>query len=128
MLQRVGNDGYGKTDAAKSSAAEDRAAVNWEWLHEMAEPLYSAGYLLPKAEFIDGTHIKTSANTNKQGEVVIPTAFRRYAQELMEEVNADREVHRKVPFDVEEPPKFSGKKHRDNTACVKSIPLTIPLF
>ena len=82
MLQRVGNDGYGKTDAAKSSAAEDRAAVNWERLYEMAEPLYSAGCLLPKAEFIAGTHIKASANTNKQIKVVIPTAFRRYAQEL----------------------------------------------
>ena len=52
-----------------------------------------AGYLSPKAVFIDGTHIKANANTKKQMKEQIPAAARHYAKELMEEVNADREAH-----------------------------------
>ena len=58
-----------------------------------------AGYLSPKAVFIDGTHIKANANTKKQMKEQIPAAARHYAKELMEEVNADREAHGKKPFD-----------------------------
>lgn len=64
-------------------------------LEEVAE----AGYLSPKAAFIDGTHIKANANTKKQVKVQIPTASKHYAKELMEEVNADREAHGKRAFD-----------------------------
>ena len=55
-------------------------------LEEVAE----AGYLSPRAVFIDGTHIKANANTKKQVKVQIPAASKHYARELMEEVNADR--------------------------------------
>ena len=58
-----------------------------------------AGYLSPKAVFIDGTHIKANANTKKQMKEQIPAAARHYTKELMEEVNADREAHGKKPFD-----------------------------
>ena len=58
-----------------------------------------AGYLSPKAVFIDGTHIKANANTKKQMKEQIPAVARHYAKELMEEVNADREAHDKKPFD-----------------------------
>ena len=58
-----------------------------------------AGYLSPKAVFIDGTHIKANANTKKQVKEQVPAAARHYAKELMEEVNADREAHGKKPFD-----------------------------
>ena len=58
-----------------------------------------AGYLSPKAVFIDGTHIKANANTKKQMKEQIPATARHYAKELMEEVNADREAHGKKPFD-----------------------------
>ena len=57
-----------------------------------------AGYLSPKAVFIDGTHIKANANTKKQMKEQIPAAARHYAKELMEEVNADREAHGKKPL------------------------------
>ena len=49
----------------------------------------NAGYLSPKAVFIDGTHIKANANTKKQVKEQVPAAARHYAKELMEEVNAD---------------------------------------
>jgi len=45
-------------------------------------------------------------------------ASKRYAQELMAEVDADREAHGKAPFDDEESPK-SGRKKRDNTSRKK---------
>ena len=77
-----------------------------------------AGYLSPKAVFIDGTHIKANANTKKQMKEQIPAAARHYAKELMEEVNADREAHDKKPFDDNDPP-ASPKKHKDNTSKKK---------
>ena len=43
-------------------------------LEEVAE----AGYLSPKAVFIDGTHIKANANTKKQVKVQIPAASKHY--------------------------------------------------
>ena len=84
-------------------------------LEEVAE----AGYLSPKAVFIDGTHIKANANTKKQVKVRIPAASRHYAKELMEEVNADRELHGKKPFDDDDEPPAPTKKPRDNTSKKK---------
>ena len=86
-------------------------------LNEIAE----AGYLSPKAVFIDGTHIKASANTKKAVKAQIPVASKHYAKELMEEVNADREAHGKKPFDDDDEnnsPK-APKKHKDNTSKKK---------
>ena len=60
-------------------------------LEEVAE----AGYLSPKVVYVDGTHIKANANTKKQVKAEIPAASKRYAKELMDEVNADREAHGK---------------------------------
>ena len=82
------------------------------------EEVADAGYLSAKAVFIDGTHIKANANTKKQVKAEIPVTAKRYAAELMEEVNADREAHGKKPFDDDEPPKAGGKK-RDNTSKKK---------
>lgn len=84
-------------------------------LEEVAE----AGYLSPKAVFIDGTHIKANANTKKQVKEQIPAAAKHYAKELMEEVNADREAHGKKPFDDDNGPPASPKKHKDNTSKKK---------
>ena len=44
------------------------------------EEVAQAGYLSPKAVFIDGTHIKANANTKKQMKVQIPVASKHYAQ------------------------------------------------
>lgn len=76
-----------------------------------------AGYLKPEAVFIDGTHIKANANPNKKIQVEVPIAAKRYAEELMEEINNDREEHGKKPFD-DDAPKPSGKK-KDNTSKKK---------
>ena len=77
-------------------------------LHEIAE----AGYLSPSAVFIDGTHIKANANNKKKIQEEVPAASKRYARELMKEVNADREEHGKKPFDDDdgsnEPPASLG--------------------
>ena len=78
-----------------------------------------AGYLSPKAVFIDGTHIKANANTKKQMKEQIPAAARHYTKELMEEVNADREAHGKKPFDDDNDPPVSPKKRKDNTSKKK---------
>ena len=88
-------------------------------LNEIAE----AGYLSPKAVFIDGTHIKANANTKKAVKAQIPIASKHYAKELMEEVNADREAHGKKPFkaDDENDPPAAPKKCKNNTSKKKQI-------
>ena len=83
-------------------------------LEEVAE----AGYLSPKVIYVDGTHIKANANIKKQVKEEIPSASKRYAKELMEEVNADREAHGKKAFEEDEPPR-PPKKKRDNTSKKK---------
>lgn len=84
-------------------------------LSEVAE----AGYLSPKAVFIDGTHIKANANTKKQIKEQVPVAAKHYATELMKEVNEDREEHGKKPFDDDSTPPVAGGKKRDNTSRKK---------
>ena len=55
------------------------------------------GYLDPSAIFVDGTHIKASANMKKKARKIAPKEAKRYTRELFEEVNADREKHDKNP-------------------------------
>lgn len=59
----------------------------------------NAGYLSPEAVFIDGTHIKASANLKKAVKKAIPEAAKVYGEQLLEEINQDRENHDKKPFD-----------------------------
>lgn len=84
---------------------------NWI-LDEIAE----AGYLNTEAVFIDGTHIKANANTKKKIKEEIPVAAKRYADELIKEINADREAHGKKPFDDENNDNDKSKKKKDNTS------------
>ena len=57
------------------------------------------GYLDTEAVFVDGTHIKASAKLKKQARKAVPKEAKRYAHELFDEINKDREVHGKKPFD-----------------------------
>lgn len=84
-------------------------------LEEVAE----AGYLSPKAVFIDGTHIKANANMKKQVKAQVPATSKVYAKELMEEVNADRLAHGKKPFDGDDEPPAAVRKRRDNPSKKK---------
>ena len=87
----------------------------FSWILEEAN---RAGYLEPEAVFVDGTHIKANANINKKIKTAVPQASKRYASELMEEINADREAHGKEPFeDGDDSPK--PQKRRDNTSKKK---------
>lgn len=83
------------------------------------EEVVEAGYLSPKAVFIDGTHIKANANTKKRVKAAISAASKHYAKELMEEVNADREARGKKPFEDDNEPPKPPKKCRDNISKKK---------
>ena len=67
----------------------------------------NAGYLSTEAVFIDGTHIKANANINKKITKSVPAAAKIYEEQLLEEINEDRENHGKKPLD---PPKQSKEK------------------
>jgi transposase len=68
-----------------------------------------AGCIEPEAVFIDGTHIKASANFKKRIKEQIPEAAKIYSEQLMKEINDDREKHGKKLFDDDDdepkPPK-----------------------
>lgn len=68
----------------------------------------NAGYLSPETVFVDGTHIKANANIKKVVKKAVPKAAKIYEQQLMEEINEDREEHDKKRFDEDKkPPKES---------------------
>ena len=66
------------------------------------------GYLDTEAIFVDGTHIQASANLKKRAGKAVPKQAKRYAKELFEEVNKDREEHGKKPFSEDSGKKASG--------------------
>lgn len=65
----------------------------------------SAGYLSPETVFVDGTHIKANANIKKAVKKAVPKAAKIYEEQLMKEINEDREDHDKKPFEDNNPPK-----------------------
>ena len=76
------------------------------------------GYLSPEAVFIDGTHIKANANINKKVKKAIPTAAKIYEEQLLKEINEDREKHGKKPFE----PKDKGNKKDKEVTASKTDP------
>lgn len=65
----------------------------------------NAGYLSLEAVFIDGTHIKANANMKKVVKKAVSQASKIYEDQLMKEINEDREEHGKKPFE--------GKKEKE---------------
>lgn len=88
------------------------------WILEEAA---DEAYLNTEVVFIDGTHIKANANVKKFVEVEVPVMAKRYADELMEEVNADRIAHGKKPFETDDDDDENkpSKKKKDNTSKKK---------
>ena len=61
------------------------------------------GFVDASAVFIDGTHIKASANKNKATNELVEKQAKQYQQQLEEEINKDRESHGKKPLKNEDP-------------------------
>ena len=68
------------------------------------DEINNAGYLSPETVFVDGTHIKANANIKKMVKKEIPRAAKIYEEQLLKEINEDREKHGKKPFDGPKPP------------------------
>ncbi|MDR0326183.1 MAG: IS1182 family transposase [Oscillospiraceae bacterium] len=73
------------------------------WILEAA---VAKKYVRAETVFIDGTHIKASANKNKKRKELAAATARVYNEQLWEEINADRESHEKKPLKdkPDEPP------------------------
>jgi transposase len=76
------------------------------WILEAA---VAKKYVKPETVFIDGTHIKASANKKRNRKELAAATARIYDEQLREEINADREAHGKKPLkekddDNQEPP------------------------
>lgn len=81
----------------------------FRWILEEVE---KAGYLRPETVFIDGTHIKANANLKKQVKKAIPNAAKAYEDQLMEEIDKDREAHGKKPLKKDDDDKSKPPKER----------------
>lgn len=71
------------------------------------------GFVDASAVFIDGTHIKASANKNKATNELVEKQAKQYQQQLEEEINKDRESHGKKPLkndDPSDPPVMKNSK------------------
>jgi transposase len=80
------------------------------WVLEKA---VSRGCVKAETAFIDGTHIKASANKQKKRKELAAATARVYDEQLREEINADREAHGKKPLkdkDDENQPPPSAKE------------------
>ena len=75
---------------------EDTIEKVFTWILFEAQ---KSGYISPETVFIDGTHIKANANINRKIKKAIPAAARTYEEQLMKEINEDRQAHGKKPFD-----------------------------
>ena len=58
----------------------------------------NCGFVDEKAVFVDGTHIKASANKRKSARKSVPVQAKKYQKQLDEEVEADRQHHHKKPL------------------------------
>ena len=59
---------------------------------------YNNGFVSDEQLFIDGSHIKASANTHKSKDIGIRKQARNYEKELFAEIQKDREEHGKKPL------------------------------
>ena len=59
---------------------------------------YEKGYVKPEDIFIDGTHVKASANKNKRMKVVIKNEGRVFTEQLEEEINEQRKAEGLAPL------------------------------
>lgn len=66
--------------------------------HWALREITSRNVLSPEAVFINGTHIKASANMKKRIKKEVPVAAKKYEKQLMEEINEERESHEIKPF------------------------------
>ncbi len=98
--------GYGLTEsvphfATVSYAFRHRFSAEivgrvFEWI---LEEIMKAGYLSEEVVFIDGMHVKASANLHKSRKKQITKTARAYEDQLRREINEIRESEGKKPFD-----------------------------
>ena len=56
------------------------------------------GFIDPSVIFIDGTHVKASANKNKRMKVLVKEETRLFKSQLEEEINVERKKHGQKPL------------------------------
>ncbi|AQT84508.1 transposase [Paenibacillus larvae subsp. larvae] len=81
--------------------------------HRILEEAARHGFIEPDVLFIDATHVKASANKNKYVKQIVQEQSRKYQDQLDEEINQDRALHGKKPF--EKKPNVTQKEVKVST-------------
>ena len=120
--------GYGLLDTIPHFATVSYAFCN-RFPAELTEEIFS--HILqkmvnnrmvdPSVIFIDGTHIKASANKKKYQKQQVEKAAKVYAKQLREEVNAEREKLGKKPIEDTDVVTVSKQLGHANTTTTENI-------
>lgn len=78
--------------------------------HKILSEAYGCGFIDEEKLFIDGTHIKASANNHKAKNEVIKKATRAYEDELQKEIAKDRQEHGKKQLKESEKEEVTHQK------------------
>jgi Transposase and inactivated derivatives len=90
------------------------------------EEAIKSGFVDTSAVFIDGTHIKASANRNKAVKALVEVQTKNYQEQLESEIQKDREEHNKRPLkdknkdDDDNPPTPETKEIKQSTTDPES--------
>lgn len=79
------------------------------------------GFLEPDVVFIDGTHVKASANKNKTVKKTITQQVHHYKKELLKEINEDRLASGKKAFEADDNDDHNGNPDQEEKTVKESI-------
>ena len=82
------------------------------------EEAVKCGFVDASAIFIDGTHIKASANKRKNTKEEIVVSARNYQEQLNKEIDEDREMYGKKPIDRDDDSDGDGTSNAPATKTV----------
>ncbi len=82
--------------------------------HRLVAEIIRHGFLDEESVFIDGTHIKASANNHKYMSEVVEKSVRYYEEELQKEIAADRAAHGKKLLKEKERTRHQGNQGINN--------------
>lgn len=85
---------------------------------KILEECFESDFVDPSVIFVDATHIKASANRNKSVKVLSEVQALYYEEDLLKEINEDRERHGKKPFEKDDEDDDHGEP---NTGKKKAV-------
>ena len=100
----------------------DHPEIYNEIFNKIIKEAYNEGFINPDNIFGDATHVKANANKKKHKAKVIKQITKTYKEDIINDINKDREEHNKKPIknDEDDSDKFNGKEIKDSDELLKN--------